>query len=286
MVAFKSFLQSRKGMVLLLIVLLFLIGIVWFSMNFTGKNRLITAVEIKIQPDTGIYFISVQDAADLITKTVGNPNGQSAGTINLTAIETTFKRLPFISSSQVFVGLDGKLKINLVQRTPVIRIHNLAGETFFLDSSGVKIPHKGYFAPDVPVASGNIPELLKDSNRIRYTTTVDLLAVAKKIYTDPFWNAQFEQLYVDNFNDIILIPRVGRHSIVIGSSENIAEKLENLRAFYMKGLRNLGWEKYHTIDLRYRGQVIGIKDAKQTEQPKVKNVQKQQHSSNSSTYGK
>ena len=274
---FKSFTRSRTGLITILIVLILLIGTIWFSMNFTGTNRLITAMEITIKPDTGVYFLNNQDVSNIVNKVAGNPTGQSFSQLNLTKIESTLKRLPYIIRSQVFVGLDGKLKINITQRIPVLRIHNSAGEIYFLDSTGIKIPHHGHFAPDVLIANGNIPELLKDSGKIKSTIAAELLKIAVFIYYDKFWNAQFEQLYVDNFNDIILIPRVGRHSIVIGSSENLPEKFENLRIFYEKGLRNLGWDKYKTIDLRYRGQVVGIKDGKETIQPKPKTVQKQQH---------
>lgn len=264
-------------MIIILASLVLIIGAVWYSLNFTGKNRLITAVDITIKPDTGVYFLNEQDAANLVTKMVGNPTGQAMSELNLTKIETGFKKLPYISSVQVFVSMDGKLKINLAQRIPVLRVQNAAGEIFFLDSSGTKIPHRGYFAPDVPVATGNIQEKQGDSGKINTLVMKDLLKIATYIFYDSFWNAQFEQLYVDNFNDIILVPRVGRHSIVTGNADNLPEKFENLRVFYVKGLRNLGWDKYKTIDLRFRRQVIGIRDGKETEQPKEKNVQKPQH---------
>lgn len=274
---FKSFTRSRTGMVTILIILVLLIGTVWFSMNFSGKNRLITGMEIKITPDTGVYFISQQDVSNLITKTSGNPNGRSLAELNLTQMEVTLKKLPYVQSAQIFAGLDGKLKINIAQRIPVLRVINTSGETFFLDSSGMKIPHRGYFAPDVLVATGNITERLADSGKIKTPVMKELLNVANFIYFHPLWNAQFEQCYVDNFNDIILVPRVGKHSIVIGSSENLPEKLDNLQIFYEKGLRNIGWDHYKMIDLRYRGQVLGVKNGKETEQPKQKSVQKPKH---------
>ena len=260
----KSFLKTRTGLLITLGVLILLVGIVWFSINFSSNNRLITGVEIRIAPDTGVYFMNQQDVNNILQKTIGSPTGKSLGEINLTQIETTFKKLPYVQSAQVFAGLDGKLKINIQQRIPILRVINAAGETFFLDTAGNKIPHRGHFAPDVLIASGNIQEKLGDSGRIKTAVLRELLNTAKQIAADSFWNAQFEQCYVDNFGDIVLVPRVGRHSIVTGSSENLPEKLENLRVFYEKGLRNLGWEKYKTIDLRYRGQVIGVKDGKET----------------------
>jgi cell division protein FtsQ len=74
-----------------------------------------------------------------------------------------------------------------------------------------------------------------------------------------------------------LIPRVGKHSIVIGSPENLAEKMENLRIFYIKALKNLGWDKYSVINLKYKNQIVGERSGQQTVQPETKHVQNPTH---------
>ncbi|MBL7811494.1 MAG: hypothetical protein JNL57_04650 [Bacteroidetes bacterium] len=273
----KQLLRSRAGMLGLLAVLVVIVAIVWGSLQFAGKNRLITAVEIRIQPDTGVYFINAADVSDLLSKTVGNPTGKAASALNLTRAETKIKSLPFVQSAQVYAGLDGKLIVKVNQRIPVVRITNAAGETWFADTSGIKIPLRGHYAPNVLIANGNIQEKLSDSTRIYSPVCKDILALSRFIASDVFWNAQFEQCYVDNFNDLILVPRVGKHSIVIGNAENLPEKFANLRVFYEKGLKTMGWDKYRSISLKYRGQVVGIKSVSQTEQKKPNNVQKPQH---------
>ena len=269
--------KSRAWMFSILVGLLVALGIVWGALKYSGSNRLVESIEIVILPDSGVFFINEQDALNIITKNCGNPKGKSAADISLTRLETTFKKLPYIHSAQVFISLDGLLKVQLTQRTPIIRITNTHGETFFLDTAGIKIPYHGNHAPDVLPATGNIEEKLGDSGRIKTPVLQDLLKTATFISANPLWNAQFEQCYVDKYNDLILVPRVGKHSIVLGNSENLPEKFANLRQFYEKGLRNTGWEKYHTISLKFRGQVVGVKSVNITEQKKDKNVQKQQH---------
>ena len=39
-------------------------------------------------------------------------------------------------------------------------------------------------------------------------------------------------------------------------AENIEDKFRRLRVFYEKAASYEGWQKYRTIDLRYRGQVV------------------------------
>lgn len=269
--------RSRIWMVSLLGGLVVITLIIWASLNYSGKNRLITKVDIRITPDTGVYFMTESDVMDLMSKNGGNPTGKSAAEVNLTKVEASLKALPFVASTQAFLSLDGVLKISVSQRIPVARITNNLGETFFLDSAGYKIPHQARFAPDVLVVNGNISEKLADSSRAYTPVLKDVLKLSAFIAADPLWNAQFEQCYVDKYNDLILVPRIGRHSIVIGNAEDLPLKFSNLRVFYDQGLRNMGWEKYKQISLKYRGQVVGVKTGNITEQKKPTDVQNPKH---------
>jgi len=257
-----------------------IIGIIWGSLQFSGKNRTITALQITMKPDTGNYFISKQDVSDMVVKISGNPIGKPLSKINLARMESILRKWPYLEKVQVFAGLDGVLKIQVVQRIPVLRVMNNSFETFFIDSTGTKIPYHpvpGIAPPDVIVANGNITEKFNDSNKVHSKELTELLAVAKFIRNNSVWNAQFEQCYVDNYGDIILIPRIGKHSIVIGSSENLPQKMENLRVFYEKGLRNIGWDTYSSISLKFQDQVVATRNAKQTEHKTKEHVQIPQH---------
>lgn len=274
---FNHISKSRVWMFSILIGLLMTLIAVWGGLRYSGKNRNIDKIDIAIQPDSGVFFLSEQDVFNIVNRTCGNPKGKAASEVSLTKLETTLKSMPYIASSQVYISLDGILKIQIVQRKPIVRITNSTGETYFLDSSGHKIPYRGTHAPDVLPATGNITEKLTDSGKLKTPVLRQVLKLATFIDANPLWNAQFEQCHVDNSGDLILVPRVGKHSIVIGDAENLPEKFSNLRQFYEKGLRNTGWNKYHTISLKYKGQIVGVKSVKLTEQKKENDVQKPKH---------
>jgi cell division protein FtsQ len=274
---FKKLRSSRAGMLILLGVLLLITCIIWFSLQFAGKNRTISAIDIRINPEKGVYFISNQDVVNLIVKTTGNPQGKSLSEASIADVESALRKQPCVSSAQAYVSMDGKLRIQIEQRIPVLRVLNSYNETFYLDSFGYKIPVTGIKSPDVLVANGFIHEKYKDSNTIYSSVLKNLLKVAVFLQTDSFWNFQFEQSYVDNLGDIILVPRVGKHSIVIGTAENLPEKMANLRVFYDKALRNMGWNLYKEINLKYRGQIVGVREVKETEHKNTENVQNPQH---------
>ena len=87
----------------------------------------------------------------------------------------------------------------------------------------------------------------------------DLFKLVLTINDSKLWRSQFEQIYVNSKGDIELVPRVGNHIIELGSVENLNEKLENLEAFYKQGLSQYGWNKYRTISLKYKNQIVCTK---------------------------
>ena len=82
-----TFKFTRKHQVIGLLILLALVGLVWFSLSKTGNNRLITSVEIKIPGDEKSSFTNQQEISNIISGVVGNPISHSANEINLTLLE-------------------------------------------------------------------------------------------------------------------------------------------------------------------------------------------------------
>jgi cell division protein FtsQ len=80
--------------------------------------------------------------------------------------------------------------------------------------------------------------------------------MAKFIHNHPFWESQVEQIYLNKKGEYEIVPRVGAHLIKLGTYENYREKFRNLKAFYKKGLNNVGWNQYLIINLKYDNQII------------------------------
>jgi cell division protein FtsQ len=91
---------------------------------------------------------------------------------------------------------------------------------------------------------------------IKNSILKDIYYLVEYINNDNFWSAQIDQIYVDNNNQIDLIPRVGNHVIHLGTTENTEGKLRNLAVFYDKVLPEVGWNKYSLINLEYKNQIV------------------------------
>ena len=75
-----------------------------------------------------------------------------------------------------------------------------------------------------------------------------------------YWSSEIVQVVAmdDRSGGIQLsiVPRSGRFIVDLGTTEELKQKLANLQRFYHNGLNSIGWERYQTISLRYRGQVV------------------------------
>ncbi|MBK9017301.1 MAG: hypothetical protein IPM82_26400 [Saprospiraceae bacterium] len=85
----------------------------------------------------------------------------------------------------------------------------------------------------------------------------DLFELTNFILSDPLWKAMFEQVHINAKDEFVLVPIVGDQSIILGKWDTDVEaKFKKLRAFYEEGFSREGWQKYKTIDLRFRNQVV------------------------------
>jgi cell division protein FtsQ len=267
-------LNKRQWMVAALLVLLVAVAIFWSSIANTAKNRLVQSMEITILPEGKAIFLNKTIIADSVQAFIGNPIGKNANEVNIRKLEGQLNKIPAVKKAEVYLGLDGLLKLKVEERTPILFIQNNKGQQFYVDTNGVVIPNtpSTKFC-DVLVANGNIPVIMEGGKIVSGEITRNVMLVAKFVAVDSVWNAQFQQLYVDNYNDVILIPRVGRHSIVVGNGANLPKKFENLRLFYDQGLKSTGWDQYKSVDISNLNQVVGQRTGQETihKEPKKSN---------------
>jgi len=273
MTNWKLALNKRQWMVALLLVLLVAVAIFWSSISSTAKNRIVESMDIVILPENQALFLNQTIISDSVQTIIGNPSGRSANDINIQKLEARLNKIPAVRKAEVYIALDGVLKIKIEERTPVVLVQNALQQEFYLDSQGVIIPNTSSKFCDVLVANGNIKNAIASGKIIGGETAKNIVAVAKFIAADSLWNAQFQQLYVDNYNDLILIPRIGKHSIVVGNGANLPQKFGNLRLFYDQGLKSTGWDRYKSVDISNLNQVVGTRNGQES-------IQKEENKSN------
>lgn len=90
-----------------------------------------------------------------------------------------------------------------------------------------------------------------------FCALLDLLRVVRE---SKFWRAEVVQIVATGGGkeplQLAIVPRSGRFTVDLGTTENLSDKLATLQRFYKNGLNNIGWDKYRHISLRYKGQVV------------------------------
>jgi len=118
------------------------------------------------------------------------------------------------------------------------------------------MPLCDYYTARVLVCNGAINEQYNKIDTIGSKVLKNLYLLAQYVEKNPFWKAQFEQIFVNQDGDFVIIPKLGGQKIVFGGIENYEEKLRRLQLFYQYAITKAGWQKYNTINLNYNGQVI------------------------------
>lgn len=218
-----------------------------------------TAVKVNIPGSQ--YFIDKQEVDQILQTSSHTLIGRKLEGINIQDLENKLRANPFIEFAKVYTEMDGVLRVEVSQRQPILRIMNHYDMDFYVDQHGLKIPLSPNFTARVLVANGFIDELFTNHVDSLHTKLAkDLFLTADFIRKDSLWDAQIAQLYVNKDHEIELIPRVGSQRILIGNADSLQVKFANLMAFYKEVLPKVGWDKYSTINIKYSGQVVGIKN--------------------------
>lgn len=226
-------------------------------------------IEINIDHSNGNYFVEKEDINAMVYHEIDTVVGRPISAINSDRLEYKISNHPSVANAEIYKTINGKLIIDVKQRTPIVRIFNQQGESFYIDSTGRIMPPSPNYTSRVLVANGFIQDSFIDvhqENARNVSDTLETRSYIDEVFTfaefirkDKFWNAQIEQLYVNKDFEIELIPRVGNHRIVFGDALSIQEKFDKLKVFYFKGLNKTGWNEYSIINLKYANQVVCTK---------------------------
>ncbi len=241
-------------------------GLIWVTC-LTGTVLLMSFIETKKEEvlckEVRIFipgadnFIEREEIDAIVEREEGQLIGRPIQQINIHKIEERIQANPYIAFAKVYLEMDGSLQIEIRQRQPVLRIINAGGHDYYIDKEGLKMPISPNFTANVLVATGQILEGYGSRvDTLLTALTKDLYKTALYLKADTLWDAQFEQIYINQKQDMELIPRVGNQRIILGNADFLEEKMDNLLAFYQQAIPLVGWDTYKTINVKYPNQVV------------------------------
>lgn len=232
-----------------------------FIYGFWREEPLYRDIKVDITyPNDDAHFLTEQNILQLVSSKPGfKCKGQGYNAIN------TLELSQYITEHNLLVRHavcyhtpDSLLRIDVEQRDPILRIksdraikdalgHSL--QDFYVDRDGEMMPAQFGTAIALPLVTG----------AVRSAQIPSLHEFALFLRGDDFWGNEVTQIYVRDNGDIELIPRVGDHTILLGSLDDYEVKLDRVLEFYHKALPQKGWNAYRVINAKFNGQIVGEK---------------------------
>lgn len=235
-----------------------LVGAIGFTIYYSYSQWVAVrckSIEVNINPNSP-RFMDEAEIAAMIEKSGEAIIGQRLSSININKLEAKLSSYTTLDNVEIFrkveakgISFSGKLIVSLDQRTPVLRIKN-STDDHYLDYEGVVIPTSPKYTERILIAGGTIPDEVVKKN---------LLKMADFVNKDEFWRAQIEQVFIQANGELLLVPQVGDYLIEFGTPEDYELKFRNLKAVYQQGFKNMGWNRYKSISVKYRNQVVCTK---------------------------
>ncbi len=215
--------------------------------------------EVVIAGKQDVIFADLSEVTGMLKKAAkGDVKGQLIASLNLRNMEALLEKNAWIRTAVLYIDNKNVLHVKVQEREPVARVFTNSGSSFYIDSTGARLPLSDKLTARLTVFTG-----FPDRSKLTAKDSVllnDVRTTALFIWNDPFWKAQVAQLDITDDGKFEMIPLVGDHVVRLGNGEDIAAKFHRLYVFYSTVLNQAGFEKYKVIDVQYKGQVVGVKD--------------------------
>lgn len=238
--------------------LIFLFVMAWKAK--TGKR--ISHVQVDLVGETTAALFMDENEISGILKEQGVKEGVPVEAINLTTVEHNLEKIQWIKNAELFINNQQLLQVDIEQRIPIARIFTVSGASFYMDGEGRKLPLKQLTVLRLPVFTG----FPSDNDRLSKPDSLllnEVLFFSKTIQADSFFTAQIAQVQIEGNGEFQFIPTLGDHTVLIGSVENLEDKLNRLYTFYKKVWVHSGINAYQVIDCRFDQQIVALKKGMQ-----------------------
>lgn len=207
-----------------------------------------------------------------LQKEFGKFENKLLGDISVGQVNRFMQKNQYLLKSDVHLTVEGELVVDATQCKPILRVLTMTGSSYYIDEQGKIMQADSRFPVRVVVASGQLGfdadprgKDLKNimSNKKGITPEIlnidNAFKVSQVLESDSIMQALTEQIYIPAGGSIALITKTGNHTVLLGDASNLEEKFANLKTFYRSGLPKVGWDRYRSINLAYKNQIICTK---------------------------
>lgn len=219
-------------------------------------KMLCKSISIVINGAEEKVFIDRDNIMDVL-KQYGIQRDKSLEGIALHEVEMALEKNAWIASAEIFFDNEQTLHAEVREREPVARIFTYQGTSFYIDSTGLRLPLSDNHTARLPVFT-SFPSAKKKLSAPDSLVLDDVKTIALFVAADSFWSRQVAQVNITSKRTYELSMTVGNQIVAIGHAEDLDKKFYRLQEFYKQVWPVAGFEKYERIDVQYDGQVVAV----------------------------
>jgi cell division protein FtsQ len=261
----------------ILVIVLWIIGLsgLLASLAFaTGKEKNVVAENLYVSVNNTEVntFIDEEDVKEFFKDRNDSILHTSLKNIDVNSLEKALNSHPAVENADITVDVNGDVTIDVTQRTPLVRVMNMDGESYYIDDKSKLMPLSDKYTARVLIATGHIIEpfasryqfsvndIAKHDVFSKVSVLDDIYNISAFIAKDSVLAGLIHQINVTPDKELELYPSIGNHKIIFGEAKDFQEKFDKLKLFYTDGLNKTdGWNKYSTINIKYKNQVVCTK---------------------------
>lgn len=230
------------------IVLAALIGYSIYYMQTTPNGQKLAGIDIIMHSTKGIEpFMGEEDVRGEMARKGLNLKGVLLDSIDVAMVERKLGENPLFSDVEVYITPGSKrMKVEVHQKEALFLVQTPKRSYYVSTERGI-IPMNPQYAVYVPVVTGAVTEELAKS---------DIFTLVSTLREDNYFRHYFGQIHLDEVEGIILSPRVGTTSVILGKSKDYKTMLAKYQTFVREVFPRTGDEAYDYVKLAYRDQVV------------------------------
>jgi cell division protein FtsQ len=211
-----------------------------------NATRTVEAPDIKFVGDD-ILFVTHETVSKLLIQNQESVANKPKDIIDLNELESALNSNPMIKQAQVFMSVDGLITAEIEQKKPIARVSTNA--SYYIDETGSFMPLSTNYTARVPLITGFIEK----------NDLANVYAVAATIQSDDFLMKHVVVIHQNQDKTIDLKFRSHDFNIHLGTLKLLDKKINNLKAFYMKAMKDKTLDNYKLVNLKFDKQVICTK---------------------------
>jgi len=227
-------------------VLLVLVVFLYAFSGTKNKVRNVSQPQVQFLGDNNL-FITQANVSKLLIQNQENGAKASKEILDLNKLESALNSNPMIKSAEVYLSVNGELKAEVKQKKPIARVS--ANTSYYIDDQGDYMPLSSNHAARVPLVTGLVNKDALDN----------VFKIAKKINTDAFLNKYVIEIHQNEDNSVHLKLRQSTFIVHLGDLNQLDKKINNLKVFYQKALKEKTLNSYSKVNLQFDNQVVCTK---------------------------